>query len=167
MKDGKSLIKIVVMDVDGTLTDGIVYIGNDGELCKGFYVRDGIGILNLMKAGMIPVVFTSRESGIVVQRCRELGIDHIYQGVQKKEEKFREIMKEMGVKPEETAYIADDINDYEAMKLAGIRGCPADAVTQIKEICDFISSYDGGKGAVRDFIGYLLKAGGYSKSELY
>ena len=59
------MIKIVVMDVDGTLTDGIVYIGNDGELCKGFYVRDGIGILNLMKAGMIPVVFTSRESGIV------------------------------------------------------------------------------------------------------
>ncbi len=82
---------------------------------------------------------------------QELGIDHIYQGVQKKEEKFREIMKEMGVKPEETAYIADDINDYEAMKLAGIRGCPADAVTQIKEICDFISSYDGGKRRSKGF----------------
>lgn len=149
-------IKILIMDVDGTLTDGTVFIGNDGELCKGFYVRDGIGIQMLAASGIIPVVFTSRESDIVLKRCRELGINHIFQGIKDKKETLKEIMKKFEVDSEEIAYIADDINDYEAMQLAGVKGCPADAVTQIKEICDFISSFNGGRGAVRDFIDHLL-----------
>lgn len=150
-------IKLLIMDVDGTLTDGIVYIGNHGELCKGFYVRDGIGIQNLIRAGIIPVILTSRESEIVLQRCKELGIDLIFQNVKDKREKFLEIEKELGVKLKEIAYIADDINDLDAMKLAGMKACPADAVSEVKKICEFVSQYNGGRGAVREFIEYILE----------
>lgn len=149
-------IKLLIMDVDGTLTDGIVYIGNHGELCKGFYVRDGIGIQNLIRAGIIPVIFTSRESEIVLQRCKELGISQIFQNVKNKREKFLELEKKLDVKSEEIAYIADDINDLEAMKFAGMKGCPADAVSEVKKICEFVSQYNGGRGAVREFIEYIL-----------
>lgn len=149
-------IKLLIIDVDGTLTDGIVYIGNNGELCKGFYVRDGIGIQNLAKIDIMPVIFTSRESGIVLQRCKELGIKKIFQNVKEKKVKLLELEKELDVKSEEIAYIADDINDLEAMKLAGMKGCPADAVPEIKEICEFVSQFNGGRGAVREFIEYIL-----------
>lgn len=150
-------IKLLIIDVDGTLTDGIVYIGNHGELCKGFYVRDGIGILNLIKAGITPVILTSRESEIVLQRCKELGIRQIFQNVKDKREKLLEIERELKVKSEEIAYIADDINDLDAMKLAGMKGCPADAVPEVKKICEFISQFNGGRGAVREFIEYIFR----------
>ncbi len=149
-------IKMLIMDVDGTLTDGIVYIGDHGELCKGFYVRDGIGILNLIRAGITPVILTSRESDIVLHRCKELGIDLTFQNVKDKRVKLLEIEREMDIKSEDIAYIADDINDLEAMKLAGIRGCPADAVPEVKKISEFISKFNGGRGAVREFIEYIL-----------
>ena len=150
-------IKLLIIDVDGTLTDGIVYIGNHGELCKGFYVRDGIGILNLIKAGITPVILTSRESEIVLQRCKELGIRQIFQNVKDKREKLLEIERELKVKSEEIAYIADDINDLDAMKLAGMKGCPAHAVPEVKKICEFISQFNGGRGAVREFIEYIFR----------
>ena len=149
-------IKMLIMDVDGTLTDGIVYIGDHGELCKGFYVRDGIGMLNLIRAGITPVILTSRESDIVLHRCKELGIDLTFQNVKDKRVKLLEIEREMDIKSEDIAYIADDINDLEAMKLAGIRGCPADAVPEVKKISEFISKFNGGRGAVREFIEYIL-----------
>ena len=149
-------IKMLIMDVDGTLTDGIVYIGDHGELCKGFYVRDGIGILNLIRAGITPVILTSRESDIVLHRCKELGIDLTFQNVKDKRVKLLEIEREMDIKSEDIAYIADDINDLEAMKLAGIRGCPADAVPEVKKISEYISKFNGGRGAVRAFIEYIL-----------
>lgn len=149
-------IKLLIMDVDGTLTDGVVYIGNNGELCKGFYVRDGMGILRLAESDIIPVILTSRESEIVLQRCKELGISHIYQNVKNKREKLLELERELDIQSEEIAYIADDINDLEAMKLSGTKGCPADAVSEIKRICEFVSQFDGGRGAVREFIEYVL-----------
>lgn len=150
-------VKLFIMDVDGTLTDGIVYIGNNGELCKGFYVRDGIGIQNLVIAGITPIIFTSRESKIVLQRCKELGIKYIYQNVKNKKEKLQEIEKELDAESKEIAYIADDLNDLDAMKLVGIRGCPADAVSEVKKICEFVSQFNGGRGAVREFTEYILK----------
>lgn len=150
------MVRMVVIDVDGTLTDGTVYIGNEGELCKGFYVRDGIGIINIIKAGIVPVILTSRESRIVNERCKELGITEIYQGVEDKREKMLEIMKKNSISKEEIAYIADDVNDLESIALASLRGCPNDAVFEIKNICNFISRYDGGRGAVREFCEYIL-----------
>lgn len=154
----KSKIKYLVMDVDGTLTDSKIYMSNSGELCKAFNIKDGCGIHDIaMAAGIIPVIITGRKSDIVKNRCHELGITSVFQGVSNKEEKLYEITSDFsGV-----AYIGDDINDLVCMRLVksegGIIGCPADAVEKVKEVVDFIAEHNGGEGAVRDFIEWILK----------
>lgn len=156
------MIKYIFIDVDGTLTDGQVYIGNQGELCKGFYVRDGLGIQMAIKKGIEPIIFTSRESEIVINRCKELGIKEIYQKIPNKKDKLIEYVEDKGLQYSEIAYIADDLNDLESMKYVGanggILGCPNDAVDEIIDICDFISNKPGGKGAVREFIEFIMKS---------
>ena len=151
-------IRYLVMDVDGTLTDGKIYIGNSGELCKAFHVKDGAGIHDiLIPAGCIPVIITSRQSAIVLNRCRELEITEIHQGVKDKLTKLEEICgKNLG----DVAYIGDDINDLPCMKkvtaAGGVIGCPADAVNEVKLSADYIAEHKGGEGAVRDFIDWLV-----------
>ena len=145
------------MDVDGTLTDGKVYMSNSGELMKAFNIKDGCGIHDiLVPAGITPVIITGRSSDIVLNRCKELGIDEVHQGVRNKIEKLLMITKDLST----VAYIGDDINDLscmEAIKAAGgLIGCPADAVERVKSIVNYISLYNGGDGAVRDFIEWLL-----------
>lgn len=151
-------IKYLVIDVDGTLTNGMIYIGNSGELFKGFYVKDGLGIKKIMECGIEPIILTSRESEIVVQRCREIGISCIYQGFHDKKKKLEEIMQERGIISENLAYMADDINDLEAIKLAFLRACPSDAAFEIRNACNFVSHYGGGHGAVRELCDYLCDA---------
>lgn len=153
------MIKYLVMDVDGTLTDGKIYMGNNGEMMKAFSIKDGCGIHDiLLPAGIIPVIITGRKSDIVVNRCREIGIETIYQGVSNKIEKLLSITSDLS----EVAYIGDDINDLSCMEpvkeAGGKIGCPADAVKKVKELADFISVKNGGDGAVRDFIEWLVDA---------
>lgn len=153
-------IKYLIMDVDGTLTDGKIYMGNDGEVCKAFHIKDGYGISNIaIPAGIIPIIITGRTSKIVENRCKELGIYYLYQGVKEKIKKVRELT--ISKKGQEFAYIGDDINDLSSMlfikKIGGVIGCPANAVKEIKDISDFISSKNGGDGAVREFIEWVLK----------
>ena len=152
-------IKLIVIDVDGTLTDGKIYMGNDGEVFKAFDIKDGCGIHDILpKHGIIPVIITARSSKIVSNRCRELGIDECYQGVGNKLEVMRQIAEKYRLKCnekdiyEEIAYIGDDIIDIECMLHCGIRACPNNAVEKVKSISDFISSFNGGEGAVREFI---------------
>lgn len=150
-------IKYLIMDVDGTLTDGKIYMGNDGELCKAFNVKDGCGIHDLaIPAGIIPAIITGRSSKILENRCKELGITFLYQGVPNKIERLREITDDMA----QVAYIGDDINDLSCMQhvkvAGGLTGCPADAARAVVEISDFISEKKGGDGAVRDFIEWIL-----------
>lgn len=152
-----SKIRYLIMDVDGTLTDGKVYMSNSGELMKAFNIKDGCGIHDiLVPAGITPVIITGRSSDIVLNRCKELGIDEVHQGVRNKIEKLLMITKDLST----VAYIGDDINDLscmEAIKAAGgLIGCPADAVERVKSIVNYISLYNGGDGAVRDFIEWLL-----------
>lgn len=152
-------IKYLVMDVDGTLTDGKIYIGPSGEAVKAFNVKDGCGIHDiLIPAGIVPVIITGRSSEIVQNRCREIGIKEIYQGVGDKLQKLKEIVDQL----DSAAYIGDDINDLSCMmavkEAGGIAGCPADAAEQVKEIADFISRHNGGDGAVRDFIEFIVRA---------
>ena len=157
MSEVKRALKLIVMDVDGTLTDGMINIGENGEVFKSFYCRDGLGILRAIEAGLVPVILTSRISEIVNRRAAELGITHIYQGFkQNKAEKLTALLLEMGVDATQVAYIGDDMNDLACMHLCGISGCPADAVDDIKAVADFISKKDGGHGAVREFIEFLL-----------
>lgn len=154
----KKSIKYLVMDVDGTLTDGKIYMGNDGEVMKAFNIKDGCGIHDiLIPAGITPIIITGRSSRIVENRCGELGINEIHQGVSNKIEKLRSITDDFST----VAYIGDDINDLSCMKpvkeAGGVIGCPKDAVEKVKAISDFISANNGGEGAVREFIEWILE----------
>ncbi len=151
------MIKYLVMDVDGTLTDSKIYMSQTGELCKAFNIKDGCGIHDiLIPAGIVPVIITGRSSDIVLNRCKELGIANVFQGVSNKIEKLNEITTDLSI----VAYIGDDINDLSCMEpvksAGGLIGCPADAVKKVKEMVDYIAPHNGGDGAVRDFIEWII-----------
>jgi len=149
---------MLVIDVDGTLTDGKIYMGQDGEIFKVFNIKDGYAIHELLpKYNIIPVVITGRISRIVENRARELGIKHIYQGVEDKIEQLRKLVSEINISLANVAYIGDDINDLDCMKNCGFKGCPADAEPKIKKIANFISKKKGGEGAVREFIETIIR----------
>lgn len=154
----KKNIKILVMDVDGTLTNGKIYMSSNGELCKAFDIKDGCGIHDmLIPAGILPVVITGRNSEIVRRRCQEMGIIEVHQGINNKLEKLLEVTRDLDA----VAYIGDDINDISCMssikESGGLVGCPKDAAKQVKELADFVSERSGGNGAVRDFIEWILR----------
>lgn len=145
------------MDVDGTLTDGKIYMGKDNECCKAFNIKDGCGIHDIaIPYGLLPVIITGRKSDIVQNRCRELGIKHIYQGVEDKKEKLLSITRDLSV----VAYIGDDINDLSCMEAikqcGGITGCPKDASYAVISFVDYVARHNGGDGAVREFIEWLV-----------
>lgn len=150
-------ISALLMDVDGTLTDGKIYISAEGEGFKAFDVKDGYGICRLLpQYGITPVIVTGRTSEIVARRGAELGITNIYQGVEDKGACVRAISAQLGIPLAEMAFMGDDLNDLPAMELCGVAGCPADAVDGVREICDFIAEAPGGRGAVREFIQWLI-----------
>ena len=150
-------IKYLVMDVDGTLTDGKIYMSPSGEAMKAFNIKDGCGIHDILIPAQIkPVIITGRNSEIVANRCKEIGIEEVYQGVSAKKDKLREIIPDFSI----VAYIGDDISDLpcmrEVIESGGIVGCPLDAVESVKSLASFVSSHNGGDGAVRDLIEWLL-----------
>ncbi len=160
------MIKYLIIDVDGTLTDGMIYMGDNGEMFKAFNIKDGAGIKDILpKYGICPIIITARSSTILKRRCDELGVNFLYQGVRDKIGKLNELLNEQSNKSDNDyslsncAYIGDDILDLQCMipihNAGGIVGCPADAVKQVKDVSDFVSLKDGGKGAVRDFIEYI------------
>lgn len=150
------MIKALVMDVDGTLTDGKLHIGSNGELFKSFDVKDGYAIHDMLpQMGIIPIIITGRVSGIVEYRCKELEIFHVIQGSRDKLSDLKKILAEENIKLEETAYIGDDLNDLECINAVGCKGCPKDAVQEIKHIADFVASKNGGCGAVREFVEWI------------
>lgn len=151
------MIKYLVMDVDGTLTDGNIYMGANGEIMKAFNIKDGYGIHDILIPNNIkPIIITGRNSSIVINRAKELGIEEIHQNCSDKLLKLSEIVDDLSA----VAYIGDDLNDMccvTAIKQAGgFVGCPADAVKEIKNISDFVSSFNGGNGAVREFIEWII-----------
>ncbi len=157
-------IKMMIFDVDGTLTDGKIYMGNSGEVFKAFNIKDGCGIHDLLpQKQIVPVIITARTSDIVKNRCKELNIFECWQGERDKLSKMRELAVKYGISPDENdiyneiAYVGDDIIDIKCMKHCGLVACPKDAVKEVKEISDFISDYNGGDGAVRDFIEKVVK----------
>ena len=155
-----SRIKLLAMDVDGTLTDGKIYIGRDGEVMKAFSVRDGQGLSMLRKQGVILAIITGRQSDIVARRAEELKIDRVYQGAADKLETLKALCGECGVAPEETAYIGDDLPDLPALEYAGTGMCPADAVPEVRRAARLILPSRGGEGAVRDAAEWILKENG-------
>lgn len=149
------------MDVDGTLTDGKIYMGNNGEVFKVFNIRDGYGIHDmLLTNGIVPIIITGRKSKIVENRCKELEIKEVYQGVQDKLSCLEKILELKKSTFSKVAYIGDDLNDLQCMKAVksedGVVACPADAIEDVKNIADFVGTCKGGDGAVREFIEWIL-----------
>ena len=148
-------IKLLVMDVDGTLTDGKIYMSADGELLKAFNIKDGYAIAHLKDKQIVPVIITGRSSEILVRRCCELGIVELYQGIEDKTAKLLSICKKFQVEANNVAYIGDDLNDLECMKICGYSAAPADAAKEVLASVDYICKHRGGEGAVREFIEQL------------
>lgn len=156
-----SKIRYLVMDVDGTLTDGKIYMGTNGELMKAFDIKDGHGIHDILPTLCItPIIITGRSSSIVQNRCKELGVTQLYQGVSDKLGLLKQVLQEQGSNPSEVAYVGDDLNDLQCMLYikdnGGIIGVPNDAYQQVKDMASFVAKSSGGNGAVREFIEYLI-----------
>ena len=154
-----SKIKYLITDVDGSLTDGKIYIGSTGEIMKAFSVKDGYALSRDLPAhGIESVILTCRTSEIVLRRCEELGIKKVIQGVSDKKKALFEISGEY---LNQCAYFGDDIPDLECMKAIksaeGVTGCPADAVSEIKSAADYVCVNRAGEGAFREFSEYLIK----------
>jgi 3-deoxy-D-manno-octulosonate 8-phosphate phosphatase (KDO 8-P phosphatase) len=151
-----SKIKLLFMDVDGTLTDGKIYMSNNGEAMKTFDVKDGYGIANILpKLGIIPVIISSRESKIVVNRSAELGITEVYQGVSNKLSTLKAVTEKYDCSREALAYIGDDINDMSCIEYCSFTACPSDSHKAVKQYVDYICEKKGGNGAVREVIDYI------------
>ena len=149
-------IKLLVLDVDGTLTNGKIYMGENGELFKAFNCHDAVALRKLPKLGIETIIITGRESKIVLNRAKEMDITYVYQGIKDKKEKLEEILKEKNLDYQNVAYIGDDENDYEAMINCGFKACPNDAVKKIKDIVDYISPKKCSESAVREIIDSIL-----------
>ena len=151
------MIKLIVLDVDGCLSDGKLTYTSSGEEIKGFNVKDGLGISTWIKIGNHAAIITGKTSPMVERRARELGIKHFYQGIRDKDRVIKEIITELGLKNHEVAAIGDDLNDYNMLNLAGRSFTPNDGVDDIKDMVSTVLSRKGGNGAVREMIDILVK----------
>jgi len=157
LKDKLLKIKLVLTDNDGVLTDTGVYFSEKGEELKRFSIRDGMGIERLRKhAGIETIIITGEDSGSVKARAKKLEIKEYYLGVQKKADVIPDIMKKNNVKPENIAFIGDDANDFELMRMVGLKVTPADGMNFIKEIADYICINKSGNGAFRELAELIL-----------
>lgn len=152
-------IKLLLMDCDGVLTDGRLYFGPSGEVMKSFHVRDGQGIVDWHRAGLVSGIISGRRSeGIVEARAKELGIRFVVTGSNNKVADLDHILDETGIPAEETAFIGDDLGDIGLMKLVGLPVAVADAVEGVKAAASYVTKAKGGEAAVREVIDLLLAA---------
>lgn len=150
------MIKYLVLDVDGTLTDGKIYMSANGELMKAFNIKDGYALAHLRAKGIEPIIITGRSSEIVARRCEELGIKELFQGVADKVVCLIEFCEKKGISPLDCAYIGDDLNDLECMSICGHTAAPSDAMKAVKDKVDYVCETRGGEGAVREYCDYLI-----------
>lgn len=159
-------IKLLVLDVDGTLTDGGLYLDSTGNEIKKFSVKDGAGLVLARTAGIKTMILTGRESEPVTRRANELHLDYVIQNCKQKQIFLAQFMAEHGLSKEEVAYVGDDWIDLAAMELCGFIACPCDAVTEVLNRADYICPHAGGFGAVRDAVVFLLRRAGLFEQAL-
>ena len=159
-------IRLVIFDVDGVLTDGSLFLGDDGQEYKAFNSRDGHGIKMLQKHGVIVGIITGRTSKVVEYRMENLGITHVYQGKLHKLPAFEEIIVEVGVSPEEVAYVGDDVVDLPVMRRVGLAIAVHDAHPLVLKHSHWQTPSPGGRGAARDVCEMLMEAQGVLQAEL-
>lgn len=151
-------IKLLILDVDGVLTDGKIYMGEDKELFKAFNVKDGLAITLLKHLGIKVAIITGRQSKIIEKRASELQIDDLFQNKKNKIPSYEELLLKYNLKDDEVAYMGDDILDLPILKRVGLSATVSDSAEDLEDICDFRSKYVGGSGAVREFIEFILKS---------
>lgn len=156
-------IKLLILDVDGVMTDGSIILDNNGNENKRFNVRDGHGIKMLQRAGITVGIITGRRSKVVEVRAKELGIKEVHQKIFKKSAVYEKLLKKYECKDENVAFMGDDIVDQELLKRAGISAAPCDADETAKKFADMVTKKGGGRGAVREFTDLILKATGLWK----
>lgn len=155
------MIKLLVLDVDGTLTNGKITYTNSGEELKSFDVSDGLAIATWTKTfGKKVAIITGRDSKIVQKRADDLNIQYVYQGIKNKREVLEKILEKEKISWSEVAAIGDDLNDYSMLKKAGLSFTPANGSAYIKEFVNVICQNSGGSGAVREMIEYICKLDG-------
>lgn len=151
-------VQLLVMDVDGTLTDGFVHYDSLGGEHKRFHIHDGLGIVMALCAGLQLAVISGRRSAVVEKRMAELGVTDVFLGVGDKAARVRDLRRSRDLRPEQIAYIGDDLNDLPAFDEAGVKIAVADAAPLLHARADWITPRAGGHGAVRDAIDYILTA---------
>ena len=159
-------IELIVLDVDGVLTDRSLYYGPRGEVMKRFDVRDGHGIVLGRISGLRTAILTARTSEIVARRAKELRITLLRQGEKDKQRGMERLLREAGVSPERAAYMGDDVNDLPPLLAVGLAACPADATDEVERVCQFVSRRNGGDGAVRELYEFIIMAQGKWESAL-
>jgi len=153
-------ITTFIFDVDGVLTDGTIFVSEEGVQTRAFNIKDGYALQLAVKCGYNVCTISGSRSKSAVYRLNSLGVTDVYMGIHTKVEKVKLYFEEKYLSPEKVAYMGDDITDYEAMKLTGLPVCPADAVEEIKAISKYVSPCNGGRGCARDIIEKVLKIQG-------
>jgi 3-deoxy-D-manno-octulosonate 8-phosphate phosphatase (KDO 8-P phosphatase) len=153
-------VELIVLDVDGCLTDGRIVYSAEGDELKAFDVKDGLAIASWIRLGKHAAIITGRCSKIVERRAKELGITHLYQGVRSKGEKLEALLEELGLEGEHAAAIGDDLNDWPMLERVGRSYTPADGVPRVRQRVDRVLEASGGRGAVREMIEDLLEREG-------
>ncbi|WJY14714.1 3-deoxy-manno-octulosonate-8-phosphatase KdsC [Pectobacteriaceae bacterium CE90] len=151
-------IRLLICDVDGVLSDGLIYMGNQGEELKAFHVRDGYGIRCLLTSGIDIAIITGRSAQLLVDRCITLGITHLYQGQSDKLLAFQKLLDELSLTADQVAYIGDDLIDWPVMAQVGLSVAVADAHPLLLPTADYITRISGGHGAVREICDLILLA---------
>ncbi len=151
-------VQLLIVDIDGVLTDGGLHFDNRGEEYKTFNSLDGQGIRMLLDHGIEVAVITGRESGIVNHRMGDLGVKHIYQGYRDKRPAFEQLLKNTGLQPEQIAYVGDDLPDLVVMRQVGFAIAVENAHAFVKQHSDWVTSRRGGQGAIREVTDFILQA---------
>ncbi|MBK9596555.1 MAG: phenylphosphate carboxylase subunit delta [Rhodocyclales bacterium] len=153
-------IKLVILDVDGVMTDGRIIIDDNGLEQRNFDIKDGFGVVALQMTGVDVAIITSKKSGAVRHRAEELKIKHFHEGIKKKTEPYEVMLKEMNITDAQVAYVGDDLVDLSMMKRVGLPIAVADAVKEVKDAAEYVTQARGGYGAVREAAELILKAQG-------
>lgn len=153
-------IRLVILDVDGVMTDGRIVIDDNGVESRNFDIKDGMGVVVMMMSGVEVAIITSKKSGAVRHRAEELKIKRFHEGIKKKTEPYEEMLKEMGIVDAQVAYVGDDLVDLSMMKRVGLPIAVGDAVEDVKQHALYVTKARGGHGAVREAAEMILKAQG-------
>ncbi len=159
-------IELIVLDVDGTMTDSRITYSQDGDEIKSFNVKDGLAIVSWMRLGRKVAIITGRSSDIVKRRAKELRIEYFYQGVEDKLTQLNILSQKLNITMDNIAVIGDDLNDYKMLKSANISFVPNDASEHVEKIADVVLMRKGGDGAVREMIEYLIVKEGLKQKYL-